>query len=361
MVAPDRVCVLRLSAIGDCCHALPVIRTLQKAWPETQITWIIGKTEHQLFRDIDDIDFVICDKSRGHRAVLDVRRQLRGRRFPILLNMHASMRANVASLAVRATRRIGYDRSRARDGQHWFTNERIPAARGEHVMEAMLGFARYLELAETDIRWDIPVSEADRRMAQSLRTADRPLVVISPCSSQRARNYRNWPAERYARVAETLQGKRGASIVLTGAPTTLEQEYGSEITRLANCPVTNLIGKTSLKQLLAILEAGDVLLCPDSGPAHMAGTVGTPVVGLYATSNPERTGPYFSKAFVVNKYPEALRVATGDSVADVRWGQRVRDPEAMLLIEVDEVIDALDRALDAAGPEQRPNAPSAVL
>jgi heptosyltransferase I len=104
-----------------------------------------------------------------------------------------------------------------------------------------------------------------------------------------------------------------------------------------------------LKQLLAILQRSSVVLCPDSGPAHMSTAVGTPVVGLYATSNRLRTGPYFSQHLVVDKYPEAVQREFGKSVDELRWGQRVRDPEAMSLITVPDVIEKLDAAFAARG------------
>ena len=103
---PEQICVVRLSSIGDTCHALAVVRAIQDTWPETGITWIIGKTEATLMADIPDIEFIIFDKARGSRAYFDVRRSLAERRFPLLLHMHASMRANIASLAVKADRRI---------------------------------------------------------------------------------------------------------------------------------------------------------------------------------------------------------------------------------------------------------------
>ena len=107
----------------------------------------------------------------------------------------------------------------------------------------------------------------------------------------------------------------------------------------------NLIGRTTLKQLLAILDRADLLICPDSGPAHMATAVGTPVIGLYATSNRHRTGPYFSQDLVVDRYPEAVQREFGVPVSQLRWGQRVRDPDAMDLIRVEDVIAKVDQVL----------------
>ncbi len=113
-------------------------------------------------------------------------------------------------------------------------------------------------------------------------------------------------------------------------------------------PVTNLIGATNLKQLLALIDCADVVICPDSDPAHMATTVGTPVVGLYATSNRHRTGPYFSQQLVADCYPEAIEKEFGKPVEQLRWGQRVRNPNAMNLILVEDVIEKVDLALNAA-------------
>src|SRR5499426_1541433 len=94
---PKSVCILRLSAIGDTCHALPVVRTLQRAWPQTRLTWVIGKAEASLMSGIDGVELVELDKSAGAGGLLDVRRRLAGRRFDLLLMMHASMRANLVS------------------------------------------------------------------------------------------------------------------------------------------------------------------------------------------------------------------------------------------------------------------------
>jgi len=340
---PDSLCVVRLSAIGDTCQALAAVRAIQDTWPETRLTWIIGKTEASLLADIAGVDFIIFDKSRGFAAYHDVRKKLRGRRFDAALCMHASMRANVLNRLVRTPIRLGYDRARARDYQWLTTNRRIAATPRQHVQDAMLSFAHWLGVPKRAPRWDIPLADAHREFAAARRAGDRPLLVISPLSSQRLRNYRNWSAENYAAAARHVQQKFGCRVLLTGGPGALEREYAATICRLAGDDVVDLTGQTTLKQLLAVIESADALLCPDSGPAHMATTVGTPVVGLYATSNPDRTGPYRSRQLCVNAYPEAVRRYLGRDVDELRWGQRVRDPGAMGLIRLAQVNERLDR------------------
>ncbi|MBL8202351.1 MAG: glycosyltransferase family 9 protein [Chromatiales bacterium] len=356
---PETVCLIRLSAIGDCCHTLPVVRTLQSAWPDTRITWIIGRTEFGLLEGASGIEFITFDKRTPWASLASIRRQLANRRFPLLLHMHASMRANLVSSVVRADRRLGFDRARARDYQWLFTSEKIGPTPSQHVMDGLFGFAEHLGIRDRVLRWDFSLGADDRQYADSLGGGTRPLCVISPCSSQRFRNYRNWSVANYAAVTRHLVEKRGARVVLTGGPTELERGYGAQIQQalggLANTGVTNLIGQTRLKQLFAIIQAADLVICPDSGPAHMATAAGVPIVGLYATSNRHRTGPYFSQRLVVDRYPEAVRQEFGKPVEALRWGERVRDPGAMDLIRVDDVTDRIDAVLDGKlGPDNRP-------
>ena len=341
----DKLCILRLSAIGDTCHTLPVVRAIQDHLPTVEPSWIIGSLEHQLLGDIAGIRFVPFNKRGGKSAVNELKSTLAGERFDALLHMQVALRASLLSRHVRAKRRIGFDRARARDWQWLFTNERIAAGERQHVMDGLLGFLEPLGIPHpTTPRWDIPVPDAARQFADET-VAGKPTLVISPCSSQRARNFRNWAVARYIAVIEHAR-HRGLEVILTGGPSDIERDYGDRISAAVDC--RNLIGKTSLKELFALLAAARVVISPDSGPVHMANAAGTPVVGLYATSNPDRTGPYHRRELVANRYPDALDHFMGKSVADVRWGQRVRHPDAMDLITVDDVIGKLDLALELA-------------
>ncbi len=346
--------MIRLSAIGDCCHTLAVVRSIQAAWPSTAITWIIGRTEFGLMEGVDGVEFITFDKSRGWRAHVDLRKRLSGQRFPVLLHMNASMRANIASAMVRAELRLGFDRARARDFQWLFTNERVSATPRQHVLDGMFAFIEHLGLPERELRWDIPVADRDREFAADACRPPGPACVISPCSSDRFRNYRNWSIENYVALVDYLHDEYGANVILTGGATETEREYARAIASGAAGPVANLVGKTTLKQLLAIIDRAQLVVCPDSGPAHMATAVGTPVVGLYATSNRHRTGPYFCQHLVADRYPEAIRREFGKSVDAVKWGQRVRDPDAMNLITPEDVTQKIDLVLGEArsGPRQ---------
>jgi heptosyltransferase I len=349
---PESLCIIRLSAIGDTCHTVPVVRAIKDTWPSTKLTWIVGKTEHSLLNGLEGVEFVVLDKAQGWRGYAAVRRALAQSRFDALLHMHASTRANIVSTLVRAPLRIGFDRARARDQQWLFTNRKLPARPQRHVMDGLFEFAELIGVPRPPKpRWDIPVGAADIAMIAPLFKKSSRTLVISPCTGQRFRNYRNWRADWYAQVADYAAQRYGAYVLLTGGNTEIEHQYGRDIASAARFQTQNLIGKTTLKQLLAILERASVVLCPDSGPAHMATAVGTPVVGLYATSNRHRTGPYYSQHLVVDKYPEAVAREFGRPVETLRWGQRVRDPAAMSLITVADVVARIDAAFAERGIE----------
>lgn len=346
---PSRLCLIRLSAIGDVCHTVPVVRAIQDAWPDTEVTWIIGRVEHSLIRGLERVRFAVLDKSLGWRAYPDLRRKLTQRDFPLLLHMHPSQRANIVSLMIKAPLRLGFDRARAKDFQYYFCNRHIPARERRHVMDTLFEFAEALGIERGEPRWDIPVEPADVELAETTLEAARPSLIISPCAGPRFRNFRDWIAERYAAVADYANRRYGAQVVLTGGSTPIEQSYAQQICATARCKPVNLIGRTSLKQLLCLLERASVVVCPDSGPAHMATAVRTPVVGLYATTNRRRAAPYSSQHLVVDKYPEAVRAEFGADVESVRFGRRVRNPNAMALITVDDVAEKLDVAFAERG------------
>lgn len=339
---PKSICLLRLSAVGDISHTLPIVRTLQAQWPETRITWVIGKLEHSLVGDIPGVEFIIFDKSRRWRAFTDLRKKLKGQRFDVLLHMQMSMRASLASLLIRADLRLGFDRQRAKDMQWLFTNARIKYQPRQHVIDSFFGFTEALGIKERLLRWDIPIPDSAKHFADQQLPGEQATLVISPCSSM---PYRNWTAEGYAQVADYAIEEHGMRVILTGGPSEIERQMGEEISRLVHKPALNLIGRTDLKQLLAILAKATAVISPDAGPAHLATAVGTPVIGLYACTDPDRARPYLSAEYVVNRYPEAIEAKYGKLTADLPWGIRVRDEGTMEKITLQDVHQQLNKVL----------------
>src|SRR5216684_3284582 len=179
----QHVCLLRLSAIGDACHAVAALRAFQSAWPQTRFTWIIGKLEAKLMTAIlPEIEFITFDKSATLEELLRLRRTLSARRFDLLLDMQLSFRASLVSSLVSAPIKLGFDRERARELQWWFTNARIAPAAAEHVLDSFLGFARACGLDPAAPRWDLDLPAEALEYARGIITDERPTLAVSPCS-----------------------------------------------------------------------------------------------------------------------------------------------------------------------------------
>ena len=343
-VVPRSVCILRLSALGDCANVVPTIRTLQAAWPDLQISWIINRAEAHLVADLPGVECIAYDKRGGRAAIQALKRQLAGRRFDALLNMHGSWRANRISLLVKADRRIGFDARRARDAQRLFVRERIPAIESRHVVDGFLAFAKTLGASQPVMDWRVPISSADREHVDILLGDDlRDILLVSPCSSH---TRRNWLAERYAATADYGAREHGLHAVLVGGPSEIEHEMGQAIAHAMDTPVLNLIGQTSLKQLLALFERGRVLITPDSGPAHMSNAADIATISLHAATDPRRSGAYRSRDLCVDYFAEAARVYRGTRPDKLKWGTRIEnDDGVMALIPVDAVTARIDQAM----------------
>ncbi|MEQ5836448.1 glycosyltransferase family 9 protein [Marinobacter sp. NFXS9] len=333
------ICIMRLSAIGDVTHVIPVVLSLQAQLPDVKITWIIGKIEAKLVGDLPGVEFIVFDKKSGLQGYRDLRQQLRGRQFDALLHMQVAFRANLAAAVIPARTKVGYDRARSKDLHSLFINRRIPAAPNQHVRDCLASFLVPLGLEAAPPRWTIPLSESDHAFASEHLANDRPNVVISPCASH---TLRNWSADRYAAVADHIVAQHGARLILVGSPAPYEREYCERIASTMTQPALNLCGQDTLKQLTALLDGADLLIAPDTGPAHIASAMGTDVLGLFAASNPNRSGPYNSLPWCVDRYPEALEKFTGKTVDTARWGMKAEFEGAMELITADEVCQKFD-------------------
>jgi heptosyltransferase I len=339
---PRSVLILKLSALGDICHTLPVIRTLQRAWPSTQFTWVLGRTEAKFIGGIPEIEFIEFDKRAGWAGRSAVRRALGKRAFDLLLHMQFAWRASQLAATVRARIKLGYDRERALDLQWLFTSDRIEAVAREHVMDGLFGFARRCGVTDREYRWDIPVPDSAREYAHRVIPDGMDTLIISPCSSHPSRN---WNAAGYAAVADHAVRNLGLRAIICGGQSELEQQAGKDIAGLMREHCTNLVGQDTLLEFYATLGRARVLLTPDSGPAHMATSLGIPVVGLYAATNPARSGPYFSLDLCASQFGEAARQFRGKAAEELPWRTKIERAGVMDLIQPTQVIERLNAAM----------------
>ncbi|WP_395374837.1 glycosyltransferase family 9 protein [Marinicella sp. W31] len=335
----QEICLLRLSAIGDTTHVLPVIATIQKRYPQARITWIIGTLEHKLIQGLEGVEFIVFNKSGGFKEMGRLRRLLKSRRFDVLLHMQLSFRANLIGMMVRAGRKIGFDKNRSKELHSLAINERVPFKDRIHVLDGFMQFAEAIDAGEPVYKWPVTLSDEDHAFAQS-HVLQQPAVIISHSSSHALRN---WLPDRYAAVADYLVEKFNAQVFLCGGPAPREKRLGAEIASLCQQSVIDLTGQDTLKQLMAMMQAVDLVISPDSGPLHMAGAAGTPVIGLHGGSNYRRSGSYQFPQLVVDVYPQACEEIYGKPIDALKWGIKAEQQGVMEKIQTADVCRSIDR------------------
>lgn len=329
---PRSLALVRLSAIGDCVHVLPVVASLRRAWPECRITWVIQPVPHELMRGRPDVDdFLLFRRSRGARAYLELRRAARGRRFDLVLAPHPYFKAGLVSRLLDAPIRVGYDRARAKDLTWLFSTHRIPARPPGHVQDQYFEFLDYLGVPVVP-EWDFHFTERERSARREFfERLDRPALAVVTRSSDRAKD---WILERYARVLEVAEGDLGFRVVLVGGASPGELADAEALRRLCRtAPLVEL--RHDLRRLAWLLDGAALALAPDTGPLHIAVALGTPTIGLYGTTDPKRSGPYGRFGdLLIDRYTRP---------GETRPSRR-RRPGNMERITVDDVIEKLELA-----------------
>ena len=318
------ICILRLSSIGDITHMIPVINTLRNHSPKSNITWIIGKTEYGLVKNIKDIEFVVFDKKRSFKSIRHLMKSLKGRRFDFLLHMQKSLRSRIISFFVSAEKKYNYENVKVQDKSH--------------VLDTFFLFLQNLGITKKMLDWSININEDN-----NIIKIKKKYIVLNPFTSSRRFNFREWKINNYITICKYLSDRYDIDSVVVGGKSNYEIDESKKIG--AEEFIHNLVGKTNLQELYNIIKGCEFYVGPDSGTLHIASMLRKPVIGLFATSNPLRTGPYDNMDYVINKYEIALKKYNNKSIHEVKWGARIRNNQAMSLITQDDVIDMADKIL----------------
>lgn len=338
-----RIAIVRFSALGDVVMVAAAVRALQRCLPAAKITWITSPLAYALLNGMEGVHFEVVEKPRSLADYRAFYRTFGYRQFDTVLAMQANLRVNLLYPALRAPIKIGFDRTRAREGQWLFCNRRI-TFRDTHLVDSFLSFIEMLTGKQSTAIWGLPLDESDLRWARErLHTLPKPWVAIHPHASKPERN---WLPERYAETVAHAVSRWHSGILLTGGNAPAEQALCASLAQHASVNTLNLCGKTTLKQLAALLSLVDVLIAPDTGAVHIARAMDTPVIGLYAVASPKLTGPYQRLEYCVDRYPQAVQKFLGKDPEQLPWNTRVHHPDAMTLIRVEDVMRQLEKVLE---------------
>jgi lipopolysaccharide heptosyltransferase II len=314
-----RLLIVKLSALGDIIHTIPVVAGLKKACPQAFIGWVVSRPYEEILSGNPHIDQVFLFERKRWGGVANfwrhrgefarLIRQIRSTHFDVVLDFQGLLRSAVLTLLSGAPRRIGFANARE-FAPLAYTETLILPPKPIHALERYVLLAN--RLAEIDVPAEFPMplsQECYERIARSasdlLPDADSKvlrassglrMVVMVPGTRWVTKQ---WPPQYFARLADMLWEKYHPHIFLAGAPS--DFPIGEEILRVAkpDTQIESWIGQTSLKELVTLMSQADLVVTNDSGPMHIAAAVGTQILALFGPTDPVLTGPYGSRHIVL--------------------------------------------------------------
>lgn len=311
----NNILIVKTSAIGDVTHTLPALNALRRRYPKARITWLVEEAAAGLLVGHPALDRLLISRRkywakelrRGPRRALAALReagrflrQLRDTRYDLLLDFQGLLKSGVLVALARAERKVGFGRGMAHAEGSWlFLNERVPAVdMNIHALDRELLLLKAIGIESPEVVFALPVTDTHRQRVETL-LADaaidrgRPLLAINP---QATWPTKLWFSERFAELADRLSAQ-GWAVVFTGSPG--DREEIARIIAAMGAPAANLAGMTTLLELAALYEMAAVVVSTDTGPMHIAAATGTPVVAIFGSTAPWRTGPWGGQHRVV--------------------------------------------------------------
>lgn len=300
---PSRVCLIKPSSLGDIAHAFPLLAALRRHWPAAHLTWVVNRGLRSLVDGHPAVDAVIpFDRARVRFApgavgpLAGFLGDLRRPRFDLAIDLQGLLRSGLMTAATGAPARVGL-RS-AREGAGVFYNFAVDDRGGEvHAVDRLLRVAEAFGAPIGGLDVAVACTSADRRWARTeLARLPRPLVALNVGARWVTKR---WPPEQFAAIARRLQERRGAGLILVGAPED-RPLVDALVAALGPTrqPVLDLCGRTTLPELAALASEVDLFLSNDTGPLHLAVAAGAWTVGIYTCTSPTRTGPYGPRSAV---------------------------------------------------------------
>jgi lipopolysaccharide heptosyltransferase I len=293
---PNRIAILKPSALGDIVHALPVLTALRERFPDAHITWVVNKSYEPLLAGHPHLSETLAFdrgafRGQAGRAVtysLGFANDLRRRRFELVLDLQGLLRTGLMCAATGAPVRVGF--ANAREGSRHFYTQRVevPDADRIHAVDRYWRVVEAVDAGGGAKRFVVPLKQAEcDAVALDLAALPRPWLAFAVGARWVTKR---WPPEHFAELANRAQQEFGGTVLFVGAAddTALSLEAASRL----RGPSRDLTGKTSLPRLAALLAAVDVMVANDTGPLHLAAALGRPCVAPYTCTKTALHGPY---------------------------------------------------------------------
>lgn len=302
---PRRVCIVLLSGIGDVVHGLPLALDLKSLDAATEVIWVAEAAPAQVLAHHPAVDRVVTFDSRsGLRGVRALRAAMMDVRADLTLNVQRYFKSVWPTVFSGAPVRVGLPPSKTRDGVRFFHTHVLAEGPWKHSQDLFLDFRWALGVArDAPVRWELTFSPEERAEGDAFFAGldGRPVASLVVGSANPAKD---WPAERYAVLADALSSDFGMQVLLLGGPSGRERAAADTVLARARSAPRDCLGD-SVRRLMGLVAGSRLVVAPDTGPLHIAHALDVPVIGLFAHTNPWRVGPWRSfRELVVDRYTE---------------------------------------------------------
>lgn len=344
---PENILIIKLSAIGDVVHSLPLLEVIRKNFTQSKIDWLVEEDASQIIVGHPYLDHVIVSlrnswqkrllKGNGRSLVIQelisFLKELRGTEYDLIIDLQGLFKSGILTALSKGKRKIGM--SGSREGGRLFLNERpVPVDYEQHAVDRYLKVADYLDCKAVKWKGKIPIFESDKKLVNELLgtevAQERPIVAINPMAKWKTKL---WEPERFAVLADRLKDELSCEIMFTGSKG--DQAIVEDILGKMKIRSLSLAGRTSLKELAYLYTNCRAFVTTDTGPMHIAAAMGCPVIALFGPTAPWRTGPY----------GQGHKIVREEIDCSPCFKKRCGHMSCMKKITVDRVFDAVREAL----------------
>src|SRR3989339_1842464 len=313
---PKNILVIRLGAMGDIVHVMPAVKNLRSAFHSARISWLVEDKHKDLVECLPEINEVVVFPRRQWQSSLkypqkyfkiisEARlflKQLRNKKYDVALDFHGNFKSGLLTYLSGATTRIGFSRGYCKELSFVFSNIRItPQRKKMNRVDKYLTLLRGLGIEAHDQRPVFSIPDTDRLYIEDFfhqnHLNQKSIAIIHPGTSLFGK-YKRWPPKNYADLADRLIQELGYSVIFTWGDQ--EHKIVEEIVSFMRYQVT-IACKTSVKQLITLLQHAHLFIGGDTGPTHIASCIGIPTVAIFGPKDPVIYAPYNDNAVVVRK------------------------------------------------------------
>lgn len=291
------ILIVKPSALGDIVHSLPVLHALKRKFPEAHIDWVVAHGLHSFLEGhpmIRKLWVIKKDewKKKGRlgttvREILELKKGLGSAGYDVAIDLSGLFRSGVFTWFSKAPVKLGFKESD--EGSPFFYTHKVHGSMEIHAIDRYLELVRFLGCPTDEIVYPFAPYDPDPVIAQTLPQS---YAMMSPSAGKPANR---WPAEKFGELAARLPLP---TVVISSAA---EAQIAQTVVEHSQGKAISIAGKTSLKELLALIGKARFFICNDTGPMHMAAALNIPVFAIFGPANPVRTGPYGDIHHVIQK------------------------------------------------------------